>query len=333
MKRKGAIGIGAAVALALGASLSASANEAPRPGQEAGTMSLASVSPQATPGLGSMSTQLGASTASTAEVAPGTLSRFKLSWTGELDGQALGQPLGTNYNPFMRGSWPIYVYHTLDGLYRLDDVNGLGLELSAKQDLVHGARDNDGFTIEPTFTAYDPQLWYSRARVLDNSWFSMNGQASIFPAVTDYSRAHQTMLFSAALDTTWFLKLPYRRWNAYFTTRFRPTFYEQTQPPGGFGEHWGEQRERLYLSTGHFLGYRISDSFEVNTSSVFDLNYFATDADAFNRGDGNDDRAQLKLNYFLPRGFGRLGTFLQGIVANPRFESTIVGLDLTINLL
>ncbi|MGK5085871.1 hypothetical protein WDW37_21490, partial [Bdellovibrionota bacterium FG-1] len=172
-----------------------------------------------------------------------------LSWTARLNGQALGESLGTAYSPFARGPWPIYFYHTVDSVYSLNGKSSLGLELSATQDLVHGVRDSSHYPIEPTFTIYDPQIWYHQGGLLDNEVFRLDGQVSLFPPLTSYSRNYQEMLMSAAFDTTWNMKLKDHRWTAYLTTRVRPTFYSQNQPPLEY-PHFGEQRERLFVSAG-----------------------------------------------------------------------------------
>jgi hypothetical protein len=257
------------------------------------------------------------------------ISKSDLMLNVRLNGQSLGQPLGVTHNVFNRTPWPIYFYHSADAIYHFDRSKQVGLEVSATQDLVNGVRSDPQFDpVTREFTIYDPQLWYKQNSLLESDALRLDGQVSIFPGVTEYSRNAQGMLFSTALDATLNLKLRDYRWTAYFMGRVRPSFYNQTQPTKMFDSH-----ERLFLSAGHFVGYHISNSFELTNSSLLDCNYSADTSGPFIRGDANDDRTQVQLNYYTPHGFARLGAYVQGLIVDPRLATTVVGLDLTFNLI
>jgi hypothetical protein len=254
-------------------------------------------------------------------------SKTDLIWTGQLNGPSLDRPFGTNYNAFQQNYGPMYVYHTLDTIHHFDSTNNVGLELSAKQDFGHAVPGRDGFMVEPGFTLNDPQFWFRHNGVIETSWLKIDAALNVFPGLTSYSREQDYMLFSTALDGTYHIKLPDYRWNAYFSTRVRPTFYSL----GGQTPYW--KHEQLFLSTGHFVGYHFTDNYELTSSSALDLNYYADGSGRFIRGDGYDDRTQLEFNYYTSNGLIRVGAYVQSLIAEPRLETSSVGIDLTINFL
>jgi hypothetical protein len=251
--------------------------------------------------------------------------------TTDFNGPSIGRfgdNPGENYNVFQSGPWPLYLYHTLDFKYHFLPFQNFGMELSAKQDLVSGVRNEYG-EISPQFGFYDPQFWYEHSSLVENSWLRLAGQISIFPGVTDYSRENLTKLFSTAFDTTFNFKIKNYSWSAYVFNRIQPTFYRHPQKNGPYDY----RRETMFFKVGHFVGYSLSNRFQLTHSSVFDCNHFS---DAKSWGDlesSSDDRMKLQLNYFSPGGFLRAGAYLQTLAFQPRLNTSIVGLDLTLNLL
>lgn len=249
-----------------------------------------------------------------------------------LNGPSLGSNnVNTTYSPWQQGTWPTYIYHTLDMQYHFDRSNLVGFEISNHQDIASGVTPS-GFTtpVEPQMYFNDPQFWYTRRGVLSNRYFSMDLQFNAWPGITSPSQQSGEYL-SASLDTTWNMNLRDRRWTAYFTTRVRPYFYTQPQPDPT-PENSYLKNEWLYVSAGYYVGYSLSDSWQVNLSGVFDNDMYADVNQFWNHGDGSDDRAQLELNYFAGR-FARIGAYFQSVVTAPSLVSSIVGLDITINLM
>jgi hypothetical protein len=244
-----------------------------------------------------------------------------------LNGPSIGSDWGTTYSPFQQGTWPMYIYHTLDAQYHFDRTHLIGVEVSSHQDLTSGVTPS-GWTapVSPKFDFNDPQFWYTKKGVLNNRYFSTDAQFSVWPAVTSYSLDQMGEYFSAAVDTTWNLKLRDYRWNTYFTTRIRPTVYGTLINNDTYNREW------MYMSAGYYVGYTLSNSWQINLSGVFDCNLYADNVQLWNRGDGTDDRAQLELNYYLGH-VARIGGYFQSVVTNPSLVSSIVGLDITINML
>jgi hypothetical protein len=244
-----------------------------------------------------------------------------------LNGPSLGESWGTTYNRFALNTWPMYIYHTLDVQYHFDRDNLIGAEAAAHHDIQSGVKPYGYVTpVAPEFSIQDPQFWYTRKNVLSRNAFSTNLTLSVWPGLTSYSIDTMKEYFSLGLDTTWFLKLPDRRWSVYFSTRLKPTLYADFQPNDGYSREW------LYANAGYYLGYRFASDWQVNLSGTFDCAFYATNDALWNRGDGFDDFAQVELNYFAGR-FARLGAYYQTMVWGPAFASSIVGLDFTFYLL
>jgi hypothetical protein len=255
------------------------------------------------------------------------LSHTDLYWTGQLNGPSLGTSMSRNYNPFQNDYGPMYLYHTIDAINYLGWSDTVGVEVSAKQDFGRAVPNREGWPVTPVFTANDPQIWYRHNGVLDLPFLRVDGALSLFPGVTDYSRTQDYMLLSTALDGTYHIKTASHPWNLYFTTRVRPTFYTRKSP------YFYWKQEQVFFSTGHYLGYRFSDRFELAHSSALDFDYYTDGSGTFLRGNAYDDRHALQLNYYIPAGYGRIGAYVQGLIAHPALETSTVGIDLTINFL
>jgi hypothetical protein len=244
-----------------------------------------------------------------------------------LNGPSLNAPWGTTYSVWQQDTWPIYIYHTLDFQYHFDRVNLVGFEISAHQDLFSNITPTKWISpANPQLYGNDPQFWYTRKAVLDNRYFSTDVSFNVWPGITDPS-VQSTQYFSASLDTTWNFKPADRRWTTYVATRLRPYLFGQYQPSDSFTHN-----EWFYASAGYYVGYNLTPSWQVNLSGVFDADLYADANQIWNRGDAADDRAQLELNYFAGR-WARIGVYTQTVVTNPQLIDTVVGLDITVNML
>jgi hypothetical protein len=260
------------------------------------------------------------------------LDKMDLYYTGNFSGPSLGSDPSRTWNAFGRSQDTPYVYHTLDFNYHFDRQNLVGFEVAAKHDMREYTQPSPPGYIpnnpDPIWSWQDPQFWYKRSSILDMRYFWTDTMLSIFPGMTDYSANTMGKIASFAWDTTWNMKLRDYRWTLYFTSRVMPTVYsDRVQGADDFA-----MRDWMYLSAGYYLGYRLAPSWQINTTAVFDCGVQSTLDQDFYHTDAYDDRVGFELNYYVGR-LARIGTYVQTIVTDPTLDKTIVGLDVTVNIL
>jgi hypothetical protein len=254
------------------------------------------------------------------------IDRLDVYYNGFFNGPSLDGASQTTWNPWSNGPAAFYIYHSFDVDYHFDRTNLVGFELSDKQSIVSRPNAFTGKLDEPSHEINDPQIWYKRSGILTNSAFSLDSRFSIWPAMTTYSVNDMGPILSLAWDTTWNLQFLGSSWSSYFTSRVRPTFYSDIYRPDGYMREW------MYLSAGYYLGYSLSQSWQVNASAAFDCMFYAQNDQFYARGDSSADRVQFELNYNLGR-LARIGAYVQAGVIDPSTSKATAGLDVTVNFL
>jgi hypothetical protein len=191
-----------------------------------------------------------------------------------------------------------------------------------------GVVTRQGTTVEKSAQFLHPTVNFNWSRVIDQPWLDLWVGVGVMIPTSDFARNKQTQIFSLPIDQTWTFKKMPKPWSIGINTRVQPTFYEKWTPRSPT-----ELRRQVFLfSFGHFLNYRINDSFELCSSTVFDFDRYAGDTETFLRN-AVDDRWRLEF-FWYPQNSAlhNLGLFLQGKFWNPLPENTTVGTQLTIRL-
>jgi len=259
------------------------------------------------------------------------ISHSKVQYFGALNGPALGRPFGESYNVYSStGLWPIQAYHELTYGYFFGSQYSVGLQVAGDQNIASGVVPAPGWTaIQPGLTVYDPVLQFSRSSLIDTRWLNVYTLVQASLPVTSYSQ-NLTRITQLTWDLTWTFKLPYPGWFAGLTTRVQPTFYRQPRPSP---ESW-MNRQTFFASAGHFLGYQFSDKFQLKTTSTLDFDHTNDGINgAWDFGTGNFDRVRLQADYFLFARTARVGGWVQTPIFQPAVQNTIVGLDLSWDIL
>lgn len=236
------------------------------------------------------------------------------------NGPALGHTFQESYNPYTNSIWPVQMFHSIGATHYFNKYYSLGIEGSGVQDVAYGVQNEFG-EITPQMSIFDPSLKFQRASAYENSWMHLGLGITYFIPATDFSR-QQGKTGSFAFDQTWNYKPENRLWSFNLSTRLQPSFYREI-PQGA---------QTFFFSVGHQVGYSFTDYFEIIHSSLFDLNQSGGKKSLFDFDNASLDRTQVQMNFYTPKKILRFGAYLQALVFDARFETTTIGIDLTLGL-
>lgn len=255
------------------------------------------------------------------------------SYSVSLMGPRLVGASNETYNIYLPDVAPLQLYHTFTLSYQVNPDLRIGISESAPQNVANDVVGNqlNVNTHQPLVRGssiewYDPNIYFNMPNLVKAPGWRIFSSAS-FSVPVSVASQEIGKVTALTFQQSWAVDNFPSPWIYGFNLYLNPQFYTDPMPSAY------TDRQTLYGSFGHFLSYRVSRNFTVQTSTNFDFEHRSPDPKGFlHLGDGLEDTFRIGAAIFpnvFPMFMSIVGYF-QFLVWNPSSETSIVGASFSI---